>query len=123
VHNISQSYYGKDGIDVTGPRRFAKAFISYFSGNEKYKDPVSQILKTVKHNFMHIPFEEGNYGFGVRLIRRMVIWDQCLISTIEDNDGTILLYNKYPRYYEDMLWYSNKPHYDPIWKQRKVFNG
>jgi hypothetical protein len=104
VRMLSISSYGLGSTGVTGPLVFSVAFKVHF------KDPKLKIRPQI-------------YPGGVRLLARSGASIECLVNQIFDiYKGEPLHHIRFPRYYEEMEVYSNKPHYGWYYANKAVYN-
>lgn len=62
------------------------------------------------------------YAPGIRLIEQRLN-PACKVNQIGDQFRDVnLIHQKYPRYTEDMLVYSNQPHYSSYFQNHTVYN-
>jgi hypothetical protein len=101
LENVLNSDYGSDSIDLTGPRRMGLAFKRY------YEDI---------YGIKNISIRPKTYSGNVRILNRVLEgYYDCMVSYIVDPlTNIIIVYNKYPKYYLDMLWYTKTPYYGEL---------
>jgi len=69
-----------------------------------------------------LPIIPKVYAPGIRLIEQRLN-PACKVNQIGDQFRDVnLIHQKYPRYTEDMLVYSNQPHYSSYFQNHTVYN-